>query len=86
MILKDAYNFYSSKLFLHPYNSKVLQRLDVSEGVGVSRPDYCKNEVSLSELGVKLSVVLKSLLNTQVSVGLPDMLLSSVFRPVQLVR
>lgn len=33
MILKDAYNFYSSKLFLHPYNSKVLQRLAVSERV-----------------------------------------------------
>lgn len=30
VILKDAYNFYSSKLlFLHPYNSEVLQRLDV---------------------------------------------------------
>lgn len=51
----------------------------------VSKLDYCKNEVLLSERGVKLSVVLKSLLNTQVSFGLPDMLLSSVFRPVQLV-
>lgn len=43
VILKDAYNFYSSKLFLHPYNSKVLQRLDGSEKV--SRPGYGKNKV-----------------------------------------
>lgn len=62
MILKDAYNFYSSKLFLHPYNSKVLQRLDVSEKV--SRPGYSKNKVLLSELGVKFLLVFKSLLNT----------------------
>ena len=52
MILKDAYNFYSSKLLLHPYNSKVLQRLDVFERV--SGPGHCEGEVLLAELGVSL--------------------------------
>lgn len=53
MILKDAYNFYSSKLFLHPYNSKVLQRLGVFERV--SGPGHSKArfglQISASVLG-----------------------------------
>lgn len=66
MILKDAYNFYSSKLFLHPYNSKVLQRLDASGRV--SRHQVTAEWGLAFRTWRKSLAVFKSLLHTQASV------------------